>query len=203
MSTRGRPQKEIPADLVESRVLAGKRLAVWRKGRGLTQGELAEKFGNTPLTIGRYERGEQGVSERMAKWLEKESGIFWRYWTGETEYTTQADYMAAMEQAAWESESEYQKEEEERTARLETLFSLCGYRYEENSREADFFDLIAPAGDTKIPPGRHKVTPYLEPTESFQFTDEELAALLEDLGDTISYHWHRKVQRHKRETENK
>ena len=42
------------------------RLREWREARGMTQEELAEAVGATPLVIANFELGQRGMSER---WL--------------------------------------------------------------------------------------------------------------------------------------
>lgn len=202
MTTRGRPPKEKTAREAENRRVAGRRLATWRKGRGLTQEDLAERLGRSILTVGRYERGEQSVPDSTAQWLEQETGIFWRYWTGETAAQTPQGYEAELDEqtevALDEAAREIQKDRETRIARLESLFFLCGYRYTDNDIEAAFYDLMQDEDPQTPPPGEHKLTPYSDPDEAYTFTEEELNTLLREFDYLIGYHWHKKVMSHRR-----
>lgn len=203
MAKVGRPKKEDTPAEVERRLKAGKRMVDFRRERGWTQENLAEKLEKTALTIGRYERGKIGVKASVAKWLERETGIFWRYWTGETDCRSQRDYglerdreNAAIEDWACE---EHAREEAEYTFRLEALFFLCGYRYIRDET-ADFWDLDPGRDESLLPPCRHQITPYDGSGQTYHFDDMELEELLVDLKDTIGYHWFKKVEAHKCKT---
>ena len=125
-----------------------------RRENGWTQGELAEKLEREPITIGRYEKG-YGVREEVAKEIERITGVFWKYWTGETHLKDRGEYLRqesiAREKAEDEGLAEYEKERAEYQSQLRALFSLCGYRYEDNSAEAAFYDLADSANENEMP----------------------------------------------------
>ena len=201
MENRGRPRKDItPADIERNRE-AGRRMVQLRRENGWTQGELAEKLEREPITIGRYEKG-YGVREEVAKEIERITGVFWKYWTGETHFKDRGDYLRqesiAREKDEDEGSAEYEKERAEYQSQLRALFSLCGYCYEDNSVEADFYDLVNPDNESEMPPCRHKVTDYKNPEQVYQFDDEELERLIAEFRDTIGYSWYKKVMAHSR-----
>jgi len=203
MAKTGRPKKDDAPYAVEQRLKAGERIVGFRRERGWTQELLAEKVGKSALTIGRYERGEIGIKETTARWLEQETGVFWKYWTGETECQSREKYLQQEneqhERAQWMALEEYAREREEHIARLEALFFLCGYRYKIDEA-AVFADLDSNREDSEILPCRHQLTPYQDPKQKYHFNDEELEALIADLRDAIGYHWYKKVEAHKRKT---
>ena len=201
MENRGRPRKDItPADIERNRE-AGRRMVQLRRENGWTQGELAEKLEREPITIGRYEKG-YGVREEVAKEIERITGVFWKYWTGETHFKDRGDYLRqesiAREKAEDEGLAEYEKERAEYQSQLRALFSLCGYRYEDNSAEAAFYDLADSANENELPPCDHKITDYKNPEQVYQFDDEELKLLIVEFRDTIGYSWYKKVMAHSR-----
>ena len=209
MENRGRPRKETnPAD-IERRKEAGRRIVQLRHENRWTQDELAEKVERAPISIGRYERGEQDIPERTARQIEGMTGVFWKYWTGETHFKDRGEYLRqeriyrrqesiAREKAEDEGSAEYEKERAEYQSQLRALFSLCGYCYEDNSVEADFYDLVNPDNESEMPPCRHKVTDYKNPEQVYQFDDEELKLLIVEFRDTIGYSWYKKVMAHSR-----
>ena len=202
MENRGRPKKEIyPAD-IERRKESGQRIVQLRQKNGWTQDYLAEKLERAPISIGRYERGEQDIPERTARRIEDMTGVFWKYWTGETHFKDRGEYLRqesiAREKAEDEGFAEYEKERAEYQSQLRALFSLCGYCYEDNSVEADFYDLVNPDNESEMPPCRHKVTDYKNPEQVYQFDDEELKLLIAEFRDTIGYSWYKKVMAHSR-----
>lgn len=201
MENRGRPRKETnPAD-IERRKEAGRRIVQLRHKNGWTQGELAEKLEREPITIGRYEKG-YGVREEVAKEIERITGVFWKYWTGETHFKDRGEYLRqesiAREKAEDEGLAEYEKERAEYQSQLRALFSLCGYCYEDNSAEAAFYDLADSANENELPPCDHKITDYKNPEQVYQFDDEELKLLIAEFRDTIGYSWYKKVMAHSR-----
>ena len=198
MENRGRPRKETnPADM-ERRKEAGRRIVQLRHENRWTQDELAEKVERAPISIGRYERGELDIPERTARRIEGMTGVFWKYWTGETHFKDRGEYLRqgsiAREKAEDEGSAEYEKERAEYQSQLRALFSLCGYRYEDNGAEADFYDLVHPDAENELCPCRHKITDYKDPTVIYQFDDTELVALIAELRDAIGYAWYKKVR---------
>ena len=202
MENRGRPRKETnPAD-IERRKEAGRRIVQLRHENRWTQDELAEKVERAPISIGRYERGELDSPERTARRIEGMTGVFWKYWTGETHFKDRGEYLRqesiAREKAEDEGLAEYEKERAEYQSQLRALFSLCGYRYEDNSAEAAFYDLADSANENELPPCDHKITDYKNPEQVYQFDDEELKLLIVEFRDTIGYSWYKKVMAHSR-----
>ena len=202
MENRGRPRKETnPAD-IERRKEAGRRIVQLRHENRWTQDELAEKVERAPISIGRYERGELDIPERTARRIEGMTGVFWKYWTGETHFKDRGEYLRqesiAREKAEDEGLAEYEKERAEYQSQLRALFSLCGYRYEDNSAEAAFYDLADSANENELPPCDHKITDYKNPEQVYQFGDEELKLLIAEFRDTIGYSWYKKVMAHSR-----
>ena len=200
MENRGRPRKETnPAD-IERRKEAGRRIVQLRHENRWTQDELAEKVERAPISIGRYERGELDIPERTARRIEGMTGVFWKYWTGETHFKDRGEYLRqesiAREKAEDEGLAEYEKERAEYQSQLRALFSLCGYRYEDNSAEAAFYDLADSANENELPPCDHKITDYKNPEQVYQFGDEELKLLIAEFRDTIGYSWYKKVMAH-------
>ena len=202
MENRGRPRKETnPAD-IERRKEAGRRIVQLRHENRWTQDELAEKVERAPISIGRYERGELDIPERTARRIEGMTGVFWKYWTGETHFKDRGEYLRqesiAREKAEDEGLAEYEKERAEYQSQLRALFSLCGYRYEDNSAEAAYYDLADSANENELPPCDHKITDYKNPEQVYQFDDEELKLLIVEFRDTIGYSWYKKVMAHSR-----
>lgn len=207
MENRGRPRKETNSADIERRKEAGRRIVQLRHENGWTQEELAEKVERAPISIGRYERGELDIPERTARQIEGMTGVFWKYWTGETDFKNRSEYIRqesiAQEEAEEKGLAEYEKERAEYQSQLRALFSLCGYRYEDNSAEAAFFDLVDSANENEMPPCAHKVTDYKNPEQVYQFDDEELELLIAEFRDTIGYSWYKKVMAHSRRGQKK
>ena len=200
MSKRGRPQKSMERQDVFRRKESGERIQQWRKKMGWTQEYMAERVRKSVAAVRRYEKGEVDLHENVAKKLECLSGVFWRYWTGETNCTERTAYlneqMRLHEDAALEEYAEILKDEDERRNKLENLFSLCGFRYERDKGLYAFYDLVGDWDDSQIPPCEHQVTPYHMPDQTYHFSDDELTALLSDIKNLVGYHWYKKVEAH-------
>lgn len=207
MSKRGRPKKSMEPQDVSRRKETGTRILKWRKKMGWTQEYMAEQMEKSVAAVRRYEKGEVDLHENAAKKLEFLSGIFWRYWTGETTCTESAAYTDEQrrlhEDAAMEELEEILKDENERSNKLTSLFSLCGFRYERDKTLYAFYDMLDDWDDSDIPPCEHRITPYHAPDQTYYFSDDELTALLVDMKTLVGYHWYKKVEAHNSSLKNK
>ena len=203
MNKRGRPPKNSDPSAVSKRKLSGERIAQLRKNKGWTQEYMASKVDRSIATVRRYENGEVDVHESVARNLEHLTGIFWRYWTGETTCTEYSAYQDELEDLGLEESTEILKDENEHSNKLENLFSLCGFQYERDKELYTFYDLLGDWDDSKIPPCEHQITPYHAPDQTYYFSDDELTALLADMKTLVGYHWYKKVEAHNIKLKNK
>jgi transcriptional regulator with XRE-family HTH domain len=60
--SKGGPSKRAPLAIRRSLRVAGENISTWRKLRGLTQAQLADRAGVSRDTLTRLERGDGGVS---------------------------------------------------------------------------------------------------------------------------------------------
>ena len=202
MTGRGRPVKSMEPSDVSKRKRSGEKIAKLRKDKGWTQSDMAIELDRSVATIRRYERGEVDLPEDVARKLENITGIFWRYWIGETECTSMYVYLdereKELEDAAMAEWEEIDKDKENFRNRLTALFSLCGYRYEHgNLSIIAFQDLFGDWDEHQIPQCEHQLNPYHAPDETYHFDDAEITALLDGMRDLIGFHWFKKVEAHK------
>ena len=202
MTNRGRPAKSMEPSDVSKRKRSGEKISKLRKDKGWTQHDMSALLDRSIATIRRYEQGEVDLHESVAKKLEAMTGIFWRYWTGETECTSLYTYLdereRELEDAAMAEWEEIEKDKEDFRNRLIALFSLCGYRYQRgNMGIIDFQDLLGDWDEHQIPQCEHQLNPYHAPNETYHFDDEEITALLNEMRNLIGFHWFKKVEAHK------
>ena len=202
MTSRGRPAKSMEPSDVSKRKRSGEKISKLRKDKGWTQHDMSTLLDRSIATIRRYEHGEVDLPEEVAKKLENITGIFWRYWSGETECTSLYAYSDEREKvhedAALAALEEIEKDKEDFRNRLTALFSLCGYRYKHgNLSTIAFQDLFGDWDEHQIPQCEHQLNPYHAPDETYHFDEAELTALLNDMRNLIGFHWFKKVEAHK------
>lgn len=157
-------ENKMAEEEINRRMLMGARIKKFRKRMGWSQEKCAEELGVSDLTIRRLElnaehkhRGEYPATKKTARKLEEKTGIFWKYWFGETDHTDEAQYKGALqdladrEQGMSEALAEMDREYEQRVNRYCGLFSMVGYQYE-NIEHTVIYDMAGLTGEAPIGP---------------------------------------------------
>lgn len=170
------------------RMLMGVRIKEFRKQKGWSQEKCSEELGVSDLTIRRLElnadhkhRGEYPATKKTARKLEERTGIFWKYWFGETGYTDESQYKEALqdrtdrEQGESEALAEMDREYEQRVNRYCGLFSMIGYQYENIEHTAEY-DMAGLTGEAPI--GPHNLTRVGGNNRKVNLSDTQLESLI-------------------------
>lgn len=155
------------------------RIRQLRIERRETQGDIANVASCTALTVGRWENETRGVEDAVLELLAKHWGVLPAYLRGETDIKDDpVAFRLEQEQkildgfTAAVNENEYRI----RRARLENLFNLCGFQYQ------DLFDgqLLHILTDENG---------FISPAA---FNDTEMDALLSKIHDLIELECYRR-----------
>lgn len=154
----------------------------------MTQQEAANALGISLPTLKRYEKGETTPSESYAKGMEKETGIIYKYWMGETECKTWNEYYTEIEKCELQGMGDYIKEKSEELEQRRILFNKCGYHYKFlEGAIYDFSECSSPSDSTMIYQSYHphQLTSFEEPDKHYYFNQTELDALISQMKDMI------------------
>lgn len=154
----------------------------------LTQQEAADALGISLPTLKRYEKGETAPSESYARDMEKETGIIYKYWMGETECKSWNEYYAEIEKTESQGANDYIKAKSEELEQRRILFNRCGYHYKFLDGTVYDFAECSPTPDSSIiyhSYHPHQLTSFEEPDKHYYFNQEELDDLISQMKDMI------------------
>lgn len=190
-------KNKLTAEERNRRMLMGARIKEFRKRVGWTQEKCAEELGVSDLTIRRLElnadhkhRGEYPATKKTARKLEERTGIFWKYWFGETDYTDESQYKEALqdwadrEKGESEALAEMEREYEQRVSQYRSLFSMIGYHYE-NIEHTVAYDMAGLTGEAPI--GPHNLTRVGENNRKVNLSDTQLESLIAYLKKQVNF----------------
>lgn len=163
---------------IECRKKAASRVKALTKSENTTYKKLADSLGIAESSVRNYASGRRTMRYDAARLFEAKTGIIYLYWTGETDCKTWSDYQSEQEKAESEGQAAYFADERRQEEQLKTLFSRCGFEYENLSRIPGF-DF---SKDAAWP---NKLTSIGSPTISACFTDEELESIFSRLHDVV------------------
>lgn len=196
----GRPKRDMTPEGIERRKIAGQRIKAYRKEeKGLSREGFAGMLESNSSSVQRWENGETEIGSKALKRLEEESGIWRKYWTGETEIKKEVDYNRILFQRqtteaidrvrgrAYDEEADYYDElTKEHINRLTAFFEILGYRFmcniTEDPGEYYFGELL----------GHEPISPYeLAPISSMRnkkgYSDLEMDNLISSIKKAASF----------------
>ena len=177
----------------EPNAKAAERIRRIRADNHLSQEVFAEQIKKSVSSVKEYENGKRTIPQEVAERLVSLYGYVPDYWTGVSDARTWEQ--AELEQADAEISSltEYEHRTAEARARRVDFFSICGYRYEEDTTAAfDFAAVVAPDSTLACVSGPHKLSPYSGDEPPTYFSTPELEALTARIKYMIDYECYRK-----------
>lgn len=171
----------------------------------MTQADLAELLEVDVSTIKRWEGGP-GISVPKAKILAEKTGVIKEYWLGATECKTQEDFDDECDSLALEEYGAELEREKQRITQIKTMLNFCGFGFE-NFRDTkyDFVDFSNdPELITEVQGAFNALTPYKIThidkavlPEPVYLSDDDLTALIREIGNCIGYSCYKKLNRNK------
>lgn len=191
-------QKSIPAE----------RLISFRneyKPKKMTQEDFAKYLDVDVSTIKRWESGP-GISTSKAKILAEKTGIIEQYWLGITARKTPEEFRLECELLGCEEYCAELRMESQRITQIKSMLNFCGFGFE-NFRDAkyDFIDFSNdPELIAEVQGAFNALTPYKIThidkavlPEPVYLSDDDLTALIREIGNCIGYSCYKKLNRNK------
>lgn len=208
--TRGRKHKDVSFSAQKRRKKARERFHTYFDSLGITQAEMADICGLQLRQVQRilaaakcndFNRGlnyeDIGVSNKVAKKLEKHSGIVAEYWTGETDEKKPEEYMKQCQDTTRDKQELEIIEKHMRdkyagaVSDYESLFSVCGYQYEclaDTSSLRDIWIVLSEESEgITSAEAMHRLTAFKDPSKRYLFTQDKFITMVQHLRETIAF----------------
>ena len=160
-----------------------------KKGKFMSQAELADALHLSEMTIKRYENNNPTLGQSTLAYLATFFNTTVAYLSGTTDIKDPLLYYKTLDDAAAEGLSLYETEIQAENERIKNLFLMCGYQYENISGTSSYdFDGI------RAPPvydGPHKLIDPQGINETIYLSDAELENIKQQLGYTVAFECYR------------
>lgn len=160
-----------------------------KKGKYMSQAELADALHLSEMTIKRYENKNPTLGQTTLEYLATFFNTTVAYLTGATDIKDPLLYYKTLDDAAAEGMSQYETEIQAENERNKNLFAMCGYKYENISGTAvyEFDGIEGPA----VYDGPHKLIDPQGINETIYISDDELKNIKRQLGDAVAFECYR------------
>ena len=171
-----------------------------RKGKFMSQAELADALHLSEMTIKRYENNNPTLGQSTLAYLATFFNTTDAYLSGATDIKDPLLYYKSLDDAAAEGLSKYETEIQVEIEKIKNLFLMCGYQYENISGTSsyDFDGIGAPA----VYGGPHKLIDPQGINETIYLSDDELENIKRQLGDMVAFECFRILRRRGKENGN-
>ena len=185
-------KKENTYTLVSSRLKSLRKtetVGKGKKGKFMSQVELADALHLSEPTIKRYEKNNPTLGQSTLEYLAVFFNTTVAYLTGATDIKDPLLYYKTLDDADAEVVSQYETEIQVKIEKIKNLFLMCGYQYENISGTAsyDFDGIGAPA----VYDGPHKLIDPQGVNETIYLSDDELENIKRQLGDMVAFECYR------------